>query len=66
MTAGYEQAAVLVIRVWRESGAERGDLRARLTRTPDASVPGWEESAAAGEEAILTAVRDWLRDIAAG
>lgn len=66
MTAEDEHAAVLVIRVWRESGAEPGDLRARLTETLDVDEPGWEERAAAGEEAILAAVRSWLREVAAG
>jgi hypothetical protein len=65
MTADNEHASVLVIRVWRESGAEPGDLRARLTQTLDVDAPGWEESAAAGEEGILAAVRTWLSEIAA-
>jgi hypothetical protein len=65
VTAGDEHASVLVIRVWRESSAEPADLRARLTQTRDVSVPGWEESAAAGEDGILAAVRDWLREVAA-
>jgi len=65
MAADDEHASVLVIRVWHESGAEPGDLRARLMQTRDVSKPGWEESAAAGEEGIFSAVRDWLRDVAA-
>ena len=65
MTADDEHASVLVIRVWRESGAGHGDLRARLTQTLDVDAPGWEESAAAGETGILAAVRDWLREVAA-
>ena len=64
MTADNEHASVLVIRVWRESGAEPGDLRARLTQTLDVDAPGWEESAAAGGEGILAAVRTWLSEIA--
>jgi hypothetical protein len=56
-----ETAAVLVIRAWHEPGSEPGDVRARLTQTPDAGVPGWEQTAAEGEDAILAAVRDWLR-----
>jgi hypothetical protein len=66
MTADDEHASVLVIRVWRESGAEPGDLRARLTQTLDVDAPGWEESAAAGEAGILAAVRSWLSEVAAG
>jgi hypothetical protein len=50
-----------VIRAWHEPGSEPGDVRARLTQTPDAGVPGWEQTAAEGEDAILAAVRDWLR-----
>ena len=53
-----ERTAVLVIRAWREPGA---DVRARLTLTVDAGEPGWEERAAAGDDAILAAVADWLR-----
>jgi hypothetical protein len=63
MTADNEHASVLVIRVWRES-AEPGDLRARLTQTLDVDAPGWDESAAAGEEGILAAVRSWLSEVA--
>jgi len=66
MAADDEHASVLVIRVWRESGAEPGDLRARLTQTRDVDEPGWEVSAAAGEEGILLAVRNWLQEVAAG
>jgi len=66
MAADDEHASVLVIRVWHESGADPGDLRARLTQTRGADEPGWEVSAAAGEEGILAAVRDWLREVAAG
>ena len=65
MTADDEHASVLVVRVWRESGAEPGDLHAGLTLTLDVDTPGWEESAAAGETGILAAVRDWLREVAA-
>ena len=64
MTADNEHASVLVIRVWRESGAEPGDLRARLTQTLDVAAPGWDEAAAAGEEGILAAVRSWLSEVA--
>ncbi len=64
MAADDERAAVLVIRAWREAGADPADVRARLTQTVDADAPGWEERAAAGEDEILAAVRDWLRDFA--
>jgi hypothetical protein len=62
MTRAEERSAVLVIRAWREAGTERADVRARLTRTLDADGPGWEERVAAGEEAIVAAVDEWLRD----
>jgi hypothetical protein len=55
-----ETAAVLVIRAWHEPGTEPGRVRARLTQTPDADAPGWEQTAAEGEDAIVAAVRDWL------
>ena len=55
-----ETAAVLVIRAWHEPGSEPGGVRARLTQTPDADAPGWEQTAAEGEDAILAAVREWL------
>ena len=58
-----ETAAVLVIRAWREPGMEPGGVRARLMQTPDTDVPGWELAAADGEDAIVTAVRDWLHTL---
>lgn len=62
MTARDEQTAVLLIRAWTEAD---GRIRARLTETLDADEPGWEERAADGDEAILAAVADWLREFAA-
>lgn len=55
--ARHEQTAVLVIRAWREADEP---VRARLTETLDADVPGWEERGAEGDEAILAAVAEWL------
>ena len=49
---------MLVIRAWTEGG---DGVRARLTETLDADEPGWDERAAEGEQAILTAVAAWLR-----
>jgi len=60
-----ERSAVLVIRAWREDGADASDVRARLTQTVDADAPGWDERVAAGEREILAAVRAWLRGFAA-
>jgi hypothetical protein len=51
-----EESAVLVIRVWREGD----ELRARLTEQTEHTEQRWEQRAAAGEDAILAAVRDWL------
>jgi hypothetical protein len=61
MTARDERTAVLMIRAWAEAD---GRVRARLTETLDADEPGWDERAADGQEAILTAVADWLREFA--
>jgi hypothetical protein len=61
MRQSEETSAVLVIRVWHEPGTEPGPIRARLTQTRDTDVPGWEQTAAVGEEEILAAVRGWLR-----
>jgi len=58
MTAENERTAVLVIRAWTEADDR---VRARLTETLDADEPGWDARGAEGEEAILTAVADWLR-----
>jgi len=61
MRQSEEQSAVLVIRAWVEPGAA---IRARLTQTPDADEPGWEQSAAEGEDQILAAVAEWLHAVA--
>jgi hypothetical protein len=61
-----ETAAVLVIRAWHESGTDPGRIRARLTQTPDTDVPGWEQTAVDGEDAIIAAVRDWLHAFQSG
>lgn len=55
---------MLVIRAWREGGLSVG-VRARLTQTVDATVPGREETVVAGEAEILAAVRFWLEAFAA-
>lgn len=60
MRQSEERAAVLVLRAWQEEGADPEAVRARVTQTPDSAVPGWEQSAAVGEEQILAAVRAWL------
>jgi hypothetical protein len=55
-----------VIRAWHESGTDPGRIRARLTQTPDTDVPGWEQTAVDGEDAIIAAVRDWLHAFQSG
>jgi len=56
---------VLVIRAWREEAPDSGRLHARLTQTGDATVPGWQATAASSEEEILAAVRSWLEALSA-
>lgn len=51
-----EQSAVLVIRAWHEEGTPPGAVRARLTEGLDEQTRAFD-----GEEAILDAVRAWLR-----
>ena len=58
MRQGEDQSAVLVIRAWHEEGSPPGAVRARLTESLDE-----EAHAVEGEEAILDAVRAWLRAI---
>jgi hypothetical protein len=57
---GGDRTAVLVIRAWFESGPGDDALRARITRTADVAAEAGVESAAATEDEILAAVRDWL------
>ncbi len=57
MRQSEETSTVLVIRAWHEPGG----IRARLTHAPDEGTRGWEQAAADGEDAILAAVREWLR-----
>jgi hypothetical protein len=61
MRRSDDRSAVLVIRAWHEPGSDPVQVRARLTQTTDADTPGWEQASAAGEDAILAAVGDWLR-----
>lgn len=58
MRQGDDQSAVLVIRAWHEEGSPPGAVRARLTESLDG-----EAQAVDGEEAIVDAVRAWLRAI---
>jgi hypothetical protein len=60
MRQSKERSAVMVIRAWHEPGSAPSQVRVRLTQTPDTGQPGWEQSAAEGEEEILAAVAEWL------
>jgi hypothetical protein len=56
-----DRSAALVIRAWHEPGTPPEEIRARLTLTADNAEAGSFETVARGEDAILDAVRDWLR-----
>ncbi len=53
-----ERAAVMVVRVWIESGD--GGLRARLTESSDLASPQLSSRAAASVDEIVEIVRSWL------
>ena len=66
MAQALKRTAVLVIRVWFEEGLEEAPMRARITGTPDVSVPGASDTrGAASEQEVVTAVRTWLRQVMA-
>jgi hypothetical protein len=48
--AQNERSAVLVVRVWRESGAPVDEVRARITMTADGDQPDATEVVAARAE----------------
>jgi hypothetical protein len=54
-----ERSAVLVVRLWKESGAE-GTVRGRITMTANADAPNSTETAVASAEEIVDVVRGWL------
>lgn len=51
--------AILLVTVWFEPGASL--LRARITSTTEAQVPGTVRYLS-GREAVLASVRDWLEE----
>jgi len=57
-----ERSAVMVVRVWREAGAEPGGVRGRITMTANTDRPDSTETAVASAEEILGHVRSWLRE----
>jgi hypothetical protein len=64
--AQNERSAVLVVRVWRESGAPVDEVRARITMTADGDQPDATEVVAARAEEILDVVRGWLEEFSSG
>lgn len=62
MAGTPERTAVLVIRAWFEDDDAEPQLRARITSTLDVSATRLRESsAAASQQEIVRAVRNWLR-----
>jgi hypothetical protein len=62
MAGAPERTAVLVIRAWLEDDDPEPRLRARITSTLDISAAGLRDSsAAASQQEIVRAVRNWLR-----
>ena len=58
-----ERSAVLVIRLWREAGAEAGAVRGRITMTANGDEAGSTETAvAASADEIVGVVRNWLNE----
>lgn len=57
-----ERTAVMVVRVWRETGAEPRDVRGRISMTANADEADSREAAVAGSEEILRLVRNWLTE----
>jgi hypothetical protein len=58
--APADRAAVLVVRIWVESGAGGDGIRARLTGRLDLAEEAEETSAAASIEEIVDQTRTWL------
>jgi hypothetical protein len=58
-----ERIGVLVIRAWREEGAETDALRARITSTNDLAQPP-VEAVSTSETEIVEIVRAWLGRVA--
>ncbi len=56
-------AAVLVIRVWREAADEAG-LRARITQRPDLGAESETTVVVTSPEAVYREVRAWLEAFA--
>ena len=64
-TANMERTAVLVVRVWIETGLETG-LRARITATREIDSPAAVVTFASTVDSISATVRDWLETFLAG
>ena len=57
-------AAVLVIRVWRET-AGAGGVRARITQRPDLAAEAETTTVVTSPEAVYREVRGWLEEFVA-
>jgi hypothetical protein len=55
-----EEAAALVIRVWRET--DGGDLKARITKRPDLGAEAEATSVVTSPEDVYDEVRAWLEE----
>lgn len=64
--AQEERSAVLVVRLWRESGAEPNDVRGRITMAANADDVGATETAVASGEEVIGVVRNWLDEFESG
>jgi hypothetical protein len=60
-----ERSAVLVIRAWLDEEVEEAEIRARITGSTETPSRDRIETAVAGEEALLAAVADWIRNFTA-
>ena len=60
--AQKERSAVLVVRVWRESDAPAGEVRARITMTADADQSDATEVVVASAEEVVELVGGWLEE----
>jgi hypothetical protein len=58
-----ERTSLLVLRMWREDG---GELRARITQTPDVLAHAQTTVVASGPDQICRIVCSWVEELARG
>jgi hypothetical protein len=58
-TQASDRTGILIVRIWME-GSARDGLRARITRTLDATGPEQAGATAATPEDIYASVRTWV------